>query len=383
MATQLVLSLLCRNTFAIPEGIKLLTECCMMGKIVLQAVGYFLVVISLIPLVRNDNWMFRIFEYPRFQKLIINVGVLLGFAVAYPIRGTGDYIFVAILMINLGYLIYQIWPYTVAAKLQMQKVSDLKECDKVSLLICNVFQDNRESRGLLRQISLKKPDLVLVVEVDHWWTKQLEVLHHDYQYRVLHPLDNTYGMCLYSKFELEDSEVKFLIERDIPSIHAKIILPSGRKFRLYGLHPEPPVPQENPRSTERDAEILLVGKEAKQASIPVIVAGDLNDVAWSYTTELFLKVSCLLDPRRGRGFYSTFHSKYPLFRWPLDHVFCSRHFSLLELHRLPNVGSDHFPIFIAIQLTEEKIEEQAANELSATSDEEATADEKISVGRES
>jgi endonuclease/exonuclease/phosphatase (EEP) superfamily protein YafD len=127
----------------------------------------------------------------------------------------------------------------------------------------------------------------------------------------------------------------------------------------------------------------LVGKEAKKSKLPVIVAGDLNDVAWSYTTELFLKVSCLLDPRRGRGFYSTFNSKYLLFRWPLDHVFCSRHFSLVELTRLPNVGSDHFPMFISIQLTEEKMEEQAANELKATADEEATADEKISVGKES
>ena len=94
--------------------------------------------------------------------------------------------------------------------------------------------------------------------------------------------------------------MKYLVEKDIPSIHATIVLPSGQAIRLFCLHPTPPVPQENPRSTEQDKEILLVGKLAKASRLPVIVAGDLNDVAWSYTTELFQKVSGLLDP--GRGF---------------------------------------------------------------------------------
>jgi hypothetical protein len=50
----------------------------------------------------------------------------------------------------------------------------------------------------------------------------------------------------------------------------------------------------------------------------------------------------------GRGFINTFHTKSRLIRYPLDHVFASRHFLLVELRRLPDIGSDHFPILVVL-----------------------------------
>jgi endonuclease/exonuclease/phosphatase (EEP) superfamily protein YafD len=79
-----------------------------------------------------------------------------------------------------------------------------------------------------------------------------------------------------------------------------------------------------------------------------VVAGDLNDVAWSHTSELFRRLARLLDPRVGRGMLPTFHADYKLLRWPLDHVFHSAHFRLQQLERLPHIGSDHYPIYIRL-----------------------------------
>jgi hypothetical protein len=93
-----------------------------------------------------------------------------------------------------------------------------------------------------------------------------------------------------------------------------------------------------------------VGREARQAPLPAVVGGDLNDVAWSHTTRLFQRLSGLLDPRVGRGLFATFPARFPCLRWPLDHLFHSASFTLSDLARLEGFGSDHLPILVELAL---------------------------------
>ncbi|MBT1703553.1 endonuclease/exonuclease/phosphatase family protein [Chryseosolibacter indicus] len=348
------------------------------ARIIIFVCSYILIIISLIPLIRRDNWIFRIFEYPRAQKVFINLLLIILFLFLSDLHQTHHNILLTLLICNGGYLLFQIWPYTVFSGHQLKKTREYVDTKAIRLLIFNVYQENRDVNSCLRTIQEHGPDVVLLVETDKWWKTQLDnSLLKLYKYTVSKPLDNTYGMMLYSRLELINPKVKFLVEDDIPSIHTEVQLTSGEVFRLFCLHPKPPVPTENARSTERDAEILLVAKQAKASDLPVIVAGDLNDVAWSYTTELFLKTSELLDPRRGRGFFSTFHANHWFLRWPLDHVFCSKHFQLNKLQRLPQAGSDHFPILIELVLHQEEAYNNSNKVLKATRAEKLQANKKI------
>lgn len=123
-------------------------------------------------------------------------------------------------------------------------------------------------------------------------------------------------------------------------------VPSGAQITLHCVHPEPP--QVGSDVEERDAELLLVGREVAADRGPTVVCGDLNDVAWSHSTRLFQRVSGLLDPRVGRGLYATFHAGYWFARWPLDHVFHDASFRLARLQVLGPIGSDHFPVFVRL-----------------------------------
>jgi endonuclease/exonuclease/phosphatase (EEP) superfamily protein YafD len=136
------------------------------------------------------------------------------------------------------------------------------------------------------------------------------------------------------------------VKPDIPSIEAVLELENGQQVKIWGLHPEPPVPGESLRATAKDKELMKVALLAREEQLPCVVFGDLNDVAWSHTTKLFRKTSGLLDPRIGRGFYSTFSAHHWWIRFPLDYIFCSPDFGLVSMRRMPKNGSDHFATFV-------------------------------------
>ncbi len=220
-----------------------------------------------------------------------------------------------------------------------------------------------------------QPDLLLTLESDQWWQDQLSILECDYPYTVKIPLDNLYGMHLYSRLPLNHAQILYRVREDIPSIETEVQLRSGEWIKVFCLHPMPPSPTEAETATERDGELLIVGHQIEHSNETCLVFGDLNDVGWSKTSRLFQKISGLIDPRVGRGLFSTFHAHYPFLRWPLDHIFVSNDFLVRRLRRLPNIGSDHFPVFAEFQY--HPAAEAIQPEPEASAEDKARAHEKI------
>lgn len=296
-------------------------------------------------LIETDKWWIRVLDFPRLQFAVVLLAALLVTAATLP----PGIMAVAVLALGGAALAWQvrvILPYTRAWKRQMRSAPGTPESQRVRLLIANVLQDNRDSARLLSRVEEADPDIVLLTEIDGRWAREVARLAETHPHTILEPRDNTYGIGLYSRLPLAGGEVRHLLDEAIPSIRTQVTLPDGAAFTLWAVHPTPPRPGDD--TAERDAELLVVAKEVAASSGPAIVTGDLNDVAWSETTSLFQRISGLLDPRVGRGFYATFNANWPLLRWPLDHLFASRDWTLGEFRRLGPIGSDHFPILVEL-----------------------------------
>lgn len=310
--------------------------------------GAAMIVATAVPLVRKKDWWIRIFDFPRLQILILAAAALVVFLVLVEDWSAWHAAFALLLVLSLAYQAYMMYPYTFFAQPKVRRASTRHVQRTIAVVFANVMMTNRNSDELLAIIREEDPDIVLAVETDGWWERELDVLAETHAHVVRQPQNNTYGMLLYSRLELVKPKVEFLIEADVPSIHALVKLRDGTLVELHCLHPRPPAPQEAEDAKPRDAELILVARSLRGRDVPAIVLGDLNDVAWSRTSYEFQDISGLLDPRVGRGFYHTFHARYPVLRYPLDHCFHTRHFRLVRFKRLRKFGSDHFPVGIEL-----------------------------------
>ncbi len=301
-----------------------------------------------VPLLRRNAWWIRVFDFPRLQITVISAAALALYLVLWDREGAWQTGFAILLAAALAYQCYMMFPYTFLARRQVEDARHADQGRTLSFLFANVLMTNRDSVRLLELIREEDPDVVLAVETDAWWQGELDVLAAARPHVVRQPQGNTYGMLLSSRLELVQPQVKFLVQDDIPSIHARVKLRNGALIELRCVHPRPPAPQEAADSKPRDVELLVVAKELRGKRAPAIVLGDLNDVAWSRTNYRFQEISGLLDPRVGRGFYHTFHARYPVLRYPLDHCFHTKHFRLVSFKRLRAFGSDHFPVGIQL-----------------------------------
>ena len=326
----------------------------------LQGFGILAIVITLIPLIAADFWWIRMFDYPHIQLTLLTLTAIAAYFFRFEIKSWRDYTFMAVLLACFIYQFAKIYPYTPFAPYDVaEPTENVNKETGFMLLTSNVLQKNKETGLLVEEMKKLNPDVAVFTETDAKWNDAINSgLGSDYPYKVEVPLDNTYGMILYSKLKLINPQVKYIVDDSIPSIHSEIELRSGDKIQLHAIHPTPPMPQHNPSSSDRDAEMMKIALESMDSDIPVLVIGDFNDVAWSNTVSMMQSVGELLDVRKGRSFYNTFNAKSFIMRWSLDHIFVSEEFRVEKIDVGSDIKSDHFPFYAQLYLQPELAEEQ-------------------------
>ncbi len=326
----------------------------------LVCLAFVVATATILPETRFTHWTVRGLDFPRLQIASFALVVLISQVIVFGFSDALEWI---AFLLTLGALAWQLkWvlPYTPLWRSEVKRTAVADDDNQINIITANVLTPNKESAKLISLVREYQPDILVTLESDSWWEAQLDELEDEMPHTLKCPLDNLYGMHVYSRLPLHDGTIEHMVKDDIPSIHCCVELRSGEQVRMHFLHPEPPSPTESDVSSPRDAELAVLAKSVADSDEPLIVTGDLNDVAWSPTTRLFRHISGLLDPRIGRGAFNTFHADFPFLRWPLDHVFHSHHFTLNTLERLPHIGSDHFALYTSLNFTPVKGRKQDA-----------------------
>ena len=329
------------------------------GRYTIIIISIILIILSLLSLIYDlPYWFIKVIDFPRIQYFIIGILLLVLFIFLNRKWNFASFLLVAGVISSLIINSTKLMPYVLGEKTVPDSKSSrqLLQENSIGILLANVLIDNKDASQLLQIIKDVNPDLILTMEVNEWWISELQELKKDYPYHIEYPLNNAYGIAIYSKFKLKEYDVKFLHGDKVPSIHTKVLMPSGKIIRFHGMHPVPPVPSSKYPDNVGEDEVALikVGRMVAMDSLPSIVAGDFNDVSWSKTSRMFEGEGNLNNIRIGRGFYNSFNAKSLFLRWPLDHFFVTDDFSLMTLERLEKFNSDHFPMYAKLTLNEKR-----------------------------
>lgn len=316
-------------------------------------------VFTALPWVRSGWWVVRVCDFPRAQLgavclfgAIASVVLLMAGQRGLPVVAS-LVLFGACAVVQGVYVIQflPVWPDAVAG------VRASEPGERLRVLVSNLDYENDRRDAVASWLDRDDLDVLVLVEVDDEWMRALDGVRERYEHRIEAVRPEGLGIVLWSKLELSETSVEHLVTDDRPSLHGRVRLRNGREVAVHVVHPTPPGLESDDGdrhdSRVRDAELVLLAKRiAEEPRTDRLVVGDLNDAAWSHTTRLFLRLSGMLDPRRGRGLFSTFPASTPLLRYPIDHVFVSDGFRVGELELETAPGSDHLAMFADFAVVE-------------------------------
>ncbi len=302
--------------------------------------GIAAIVVSALSLLAWDEWWITSVKYPWEQITLASILVLALSFWVLRWRQTWVKLYLTLLIVAVLYQGQVLLPYTFLYPKAVETATPAGTT--FQLMVANVEVSNRDAARFLALVEEVNPDVLQVIELSAWWQQQVAPLRSAYPHHFEQPQENAYGMALYSRLPLENVEVYHYENAETPSIYAELALPQAGRIALHALHPRPPLPENS--IDNADQELIQVAQAVRTADLPVIVAGDFNDVPWSYTIEEFRTISGLQEPRMGRGFYNSFDAQRWWFRFPLDHIYLSDDLGLVDYARLPPFGSDHFAL---------------------------------------
>ncbi len=216
----------------------------------------------------------------------------------------------------------------------------------VRVFLSNLHAENGRLGLLIDAVRRFGPDVVVLLEVRPRCIYELAPLASAYPFAMTVPRDDNFGIALYSKHPLGNTECLYLGRARVPSLVVDV--QTTPALRVVATHPYPPV---TPGYAElRNDHLEALAELARTGLRPLVLLGDLNMTPWSPYFARLLADGDLRDSMRRRRPQSTWPVKLWPLRLPLDHCLVSSEIRVVSRTVGPYVGSDHFPVIVDLEL---------------------------------
>ena len=305
----------------------------------LTAVGILACSATVFGFLGRFSWFLDLFSHFRVQYLLGLIVLALVFLAAHR-RRTAT-VFIAFATINLGTIL----------PLYFGRQAALPEATHTfRAMLLNVNTHLGDVERIKQVIQGLDPDILVLEEISSQWVLDLQWLANSHPHSRVQPRDDNFGIGLFSRLPLEECEIVYIGDANVPSIVATV--DTGlRKLGVIATHPLPPIGAEYSHWRNDHLERL---PHYVPSSLPFILLGDLNVTPWNYHFRRLLQRTRLIDSSKGRGIQPTWPNFNPLLLIPIDHCLHSSDVSVVNKRIGRDVGSDHFPVIVDFVIRTER-----------------------------
>lgn len=231
--------------------------------------------------------------------------------------------------------------------LNQSDVTISPSAETIKVMQSNIFSSNQNYEELINLIEERKPQILVVQELNSDWVEELEKIKDILPHSFILPQENNFGMGIYSIFPLENQSTKWLTAQ-IPELSADVEI-AGKKINLTAIHPVPPINESY--FYLRNQQLEETSKYLRQRDELKIVLGDFNLTMWSPIYRKFTRKTGLVNARLGFGVLPTWPTNILPLRIPLDHCLVSPEIIVTKIEVGENVGSDHLPLIAKLAIS--------------------------------
>ncbi len=294
------------------------------------ALGGVTAVAGMVGILADFWWVLGLFAHFRAQYAAV---LLLCAAAAWGLRrrlAAGA--FAALAGLNLAFL----WP--------LLAPPPAGPTPALRVMLANVHRANGNHRLLPAAVRQYRPDVLVLLEVDDGWLRDLAGLRAAYPYRIARPRDDNFGIALFSRRPLRRPRLLHL-GTPLPTVAAEVDA-GGRLLTVLGTHPPPALSARLARLQSHQFDELA--RFTATSALPVLLVGDLNTTPWSGAFRRLVQRGRLANGARGRRVLMTWPTVAPPLAIPIDHALHTAPLAVTGFRTGPSIGSDHYPIVVDV-----------------------------------